>query len=88
MAKSVTLQTAAEEMSVSVDTIERLIASKQLQAHRVGRAIRVYAESIEAYQRRQEVLPAKTLSQNMRRAHKKHLHAVETLSKLGVPIRT
>jgi excisionase family DNA binding protein len=55
--RSVSITKAAEEMDVSEAHVRRLLSRGDLRGHRVGRAVRVYAESIEDFQRRNEIGP-------------------------------
>ena len=45
-------------MDVSEAHVRRLLSRGDLRGHRVGRVIRVYAESIDDFQRRNEYHPA------------------------------
>jgi excisionase family DNA binding protein len=56
--RSVSIAKAAEEMDVSEAHVRRLLSRGDLRGHRVGRAVRIYAESIEDFQRRNEYLSA------------------------------
>lgn len=50
---SVSVATAAGRLDCDNSTIRKLLASGELEGHRLGkRALRVYVDSIEAYQRR------------------------------------
>jgi excisionase family DNA binding protein len=55
--RSVSITKAAEEMDVSEAHIRRLLSRGDLRGHRVGRVVRIYIESIEDFQRRNEYQP-------------------------------
>lgn len=48
-ARLISQQAAAEQLSVSVQTVSRLIRRKELDAIRVGRNVRVTVESVEQF---------------------------------------
>lgn len=51
---SVRVKTAARQLDMDETQIRRLLNSRQLEGHRIGvRGIRIYADSIAAYQQRQ-----------------------------------
>jgi excisionase family DNA binding protein len=54
-ASLISQQAAAERLSVSVQTISRLIRRKELDAIRVGRNVRVTVESVEQFLSRKGV---------------------------------
>lgn len=84
MAQSITLEEAASEMSVSPETIRKLLGRGELRGHRVGRAIRVYQESVEDYQRRHEIVPkSEAKPRRARKMMSAHQRAEEQLRKLG-----
>ena len=83
MTRSVCIQEAADEMSVSMDTVRNLLDRGMLRGHRVGRALRVYHESLEDYQRRNEIEPKGAAPRRVRKKSPEHLQASDYLSKLG-----
>ena len=54
-ARLISQQAAAEQLSVSVQTVSRLIRRKELDAIRVGRTVRVTVESVEQFLSRKGV---------------------------------
>jgi hypothetical protein len=85
MARSVPIELAADEISVCPKTILRLLGKGDLKGHRVGRAVRVYLDSIEDYQRRNEYAPvAPAAPKRIRKNSNAHLQAEEALAKLGI----
>lgn len=85
MARSVPLSQAADEMAVCQDTVRRLLDRGELRGHRVGAAIRVFAESLDDYQRRHEVTPRlKAMARPQRRANRGHQRAMQDLERLGI----
>ena len=84
MARSMTIERAAEEMAVSQDTVRTLLERGELRGHRVGRVIRVYEESVEDYQGRNEYKPKVTLkTPRPKAASRRHKAAMEALRKVG-----
>ena len=85
MARSVTIQEAAEEMSVCMDKVRDLIDEGELKGHRVGRAVRVYLDSISDYQRRNEIAPRTIATpKRTRKIATAHLQAMDELTRLGI----
>lgn len=85
MARSVPLAAAAEEMAVCPETVRRLLALGELRGHRVGVMIRVFADSVEDYQRRHELTPEpRATARPQRRVGRGHQRALQDLERLGI----
>ena len=84
MARSITIEAAAREMAVSPDTVRALLRRGELRGHRVGRAIRVYAESLGDFQRRHELTPPPQPTRRAKRTSAGHQEAMAALKGLGI----
>ena len=85
MARSIPLSQAADEMTVSPDTVRRLLDRGELAGHRVGRDLRVFVDSVDDYQRRHLITPRTAAPPKpSKRPNKGHLRALQDLERLGV----
>ena len=55
--QSLTLQEAADLVSTSIATINRMVESGQLEGHYLRRQRRIYADSLAIYQERSAIKP-------------------------------
>jgi excisionase family DNA binding protein len=81
-------KTVAEILDAHVSTVYKLLEAGKLEGHRVGSDIRVYADSLKAYQEGMEIQstrrnrPQKTQQRTQTAAHKE---ALMFLRSVGVP---
>ncbi len=86
--RAASIQTVADLLDVSADWIRDRLRSGELQGFRAGREIRVYLDSVDAYQqgrayepRRGEPGPRKP---DRRPRHRAHTDALNRLKSMGV----
>lgn len=88
--RSISLDKAAEQIDCSRDVIRRLLETGELRGHYVNRSVRVFADSLEAYQDAHAYRP-KPMRQEQRqeakrRPREQQVRAEGRLRALGVDL--
>lgn len=88
MARAIPIAEAAAEIGVSPRTVRGLLERGEIRGHRVGRAVRVYLESLEDYQRRNEITPRAPAPDGPKRPGRRKSprsgEAMQKLARLGI----
>jgi excisionase family DNA binding protein len=82
--RAIPVSEVAELLAVDAITVRRLITRGELKAQKVGRLVRVFADSLDAYQRASEIQPGAQRPAQAKRVSRSHLDALARLSALGV----
>jgi excisionase family DNA binding protein len=74
----------AEALAVSTDTVRDMLRRGDVEGFRVGRAVRIYLDSVEAFQRRHAIQPQRDAPRKNPKSTNRHVNALRALDRLGV----
>ena len=69
--RSVRVAKVAEALDIDQSTVRRLLDRGDLEGHKVGRGVRIYVDSVQAYQEEKRIAPPKPKEAPERKARRK-----------------